>query len=233
MSSPAPQIRKYSQPATARAIFYRCCSVPCASSPWPTRSIKAKVAALAALGTPQAYSEVPWFWSDQYDLKLQIAGLSQGYDRVVVRGEPTARTFAAYYLANGIVIAVDAVNSPRDFANGRKLVAARAAVPAETLADPRGSLSTRVTVDSPATTAVSRRSRCSSPASASPRVVGLSSVTRYCSSARPSRFAKRPVAPDYDGALRPRTDGRSIVRRTFPRPTEVPSGYEGLFQERP
>ena len=97
---------------------------------------QAKVAALAALGTPQPYSEVPWFWSDQYDLKLQIAGLAQGYDRVVVRGEPAARAFAAYYLANGIVLAVDAVNSPRDFANGRKLVAARAAVAAETLADP-------------------------------------------------------------------------------------------------
>ncbi len=99
-----------------------------------------KVAALAAVGTPQAYSEVPWFWSDQYDLKLQIAGLAQGYDRVVVRGEPAARSFAAYYLANGVVIAVDAVNSPRDFASGRKLVAARAAVPAETLADTNADL---------------------------------------------------------------------------------------------
>jgi 3-phenylpropionate/trans-cinnamate dioxygenase ferredoxin reductase subunit len=99
-----------------------------------------KVAALAAVGTPQAYSEVPWFWSDQYDLKLQIAGLAQGYDRVVFRGEPAARSFAAYYLANGVVIAVDAVNSPRDFASGRKLVAARAAVPAETLADTNADL---------------------------------------------------------------------------------------------
>jgi 3-phenylpropionate/trans-cinnamate dioxygenase ferredoxin reductase subunit len=96
---------------------------------------QAKVAALAALGTPQAYAEVPWFWSDQYDLKLQIAGLAQGYDEVVLRGDPATRAFAAYYLANGVVIAVDAVNSPRDFANGRKLVAAHAAVPPETLAD--------------------------------------------------------------------------------------------------
>jgi 3-phenylpropionate/trans-cinnamate dioxygenase ferredoxin reductase subunit len=105
---------------------------------------QAKVAALAALGTPQAYSEVPWFWSDQYDLKLQIAGLAQGYDEVVVRGNPAARAFAAYYLADGIVIAVDAVNSPRDFASGRKLVAAHAAVPAETLADTNADLAALV-----------------------------------------------------------------------------------------
>jgi 3-phenylpropionate/trans-cinnamate dioxygenase ferredoxin reductase subunit len=87
---------------------------------------------------------VPWFWSDQYDLKLQIAGLAQRYDEVVVRGDPTARSFAAYYLADGIVIAVDAVNSPRDFASGRKLVAAHAAVPAETLADTHADLAALV-----------------------------------------------------------------------------------------
>ncbi len=65
----------------------------------PNAIHQAKVAAATLLGTPTAYSEVPWFWSDQYDLKLQIVGLSTGYDEVVLRGDPAARSFAAFYLA--------------------------------------------------------------------------------------------------------------------------------------
>jgi 3-phenylpropionate/trans-cinnamate dioxygenase ferredoxin reductase subunit len=83
-----------------------------------------------------AYSEVPWFWSDQYDLKLQIVGLSTGYDEVVLRGDPATRSFAAFYLGSGHLLAVDAINSPRDFLAGKKLVAARAKVPVEQLRDP-------------------------------------------------------------------------------------------------
>jgi 3-phenylpropionate/trans-cinnamate dioxygenase ferredoxin reductase subunit len=78
---------------------------------------------------------VPWFWSDQYDLKLQIAGLSQGYDQAVVRGDPEAGSFALYYLANGELLAVDAVNSPRDFMTGKKWIAERKHPDAARLAD--------------------------------------------------------------------------------------------------
>ena len=89
---------------------------------------QAKTAASSILGETRPYSQVPWFWSDQYDLKLQIAGLSEGYDQVVLRGNPADRRFAAYYIRDGRIIAVDAVNSPRDFLLGKKLVAAHAAI---------------------------------------------------------------------------------------------------------
>ena len=98
---------------------------------------QAKAAAANLLGSPSAYSEVPWFWSDQYDLKLQIAGLSQGYDDVVLRGDPAARSFAVYYLAGGRLIAVDSINSPREFLQGKKLVAAGLRIDADRLRDPR------------------------------------------------------------------------------------------------
>jgi 3-phenylpropionate/trans-cinnamate dioxygenase ferredoxin reductase component len=97
---------------------------------------QAKVAATSLLGTPTAYSELPWFWSDQYDVKLQIAGLSQGYDEVAVRGDPSSRSFAAYYLARGRLIAVDAINNPREFSLGKKLVSAGVTVEASVLRDP-------------------------------------------------------------------------------------------------
>jgi 3-phenylpropionate/trans-cinnamate dioxygenase ferredoxin reductase subunit len=103
----------------------------------PNAIHQAKVAAATLLGAPAAYSEVPWFWSDQYDLKLQIAGLSAGYDEVVLRGEPAARSFAAFYLRAGQLLAVDAVNSPREFMAGKKLVAKRARIGADVLGDTR------------------------------------------------------------------------------------------------
>ena len=97
---------------------------------------QAKVAAASMLGAPAPYSETPWFWSDQYDLKLQIAGLSTGHDEIVVRGDPRSNAFAVYYLAGGVVIAVDAINSPKDFLATKKLVAARRVISAAALADP-------------------------------------------------------------------------------------------------
>ncbi|HEX6997580.1 MAG TPA: FAD-dependent oxidoreductase [Gammaproteobacteria bacterium] len=102
----------------------------------PNAIHQAKVAAQGLLGQPVPYSEVPWFWSDQYDLKLQIAGLAAGHDEVAVRGDPAERRFAAYYLRDGRVIAVDAVNSPRDFLLGKKLIASEAQVSAAALRDP-------------------------------------------------------------------------------------------------
>jgi 3-phenylpropionate/trans-cinnamate dioxygenase ferredoxin reductase component len=84
-----------------------------------------RVAAASLCGKDARHDHVPWFWSDQYDVKLQIAGLSQGHDRIVVRGEPGSGHFAIYYLLQGELIAVDAVNSPKDFMNGRRWIAER------------------------------------------------------------------------------------------------------------
>lgn len=83
---------------------------------------QAKAAAKAICGTPETYSAVPWFWSDQYDVKLQIVGLSQGYTQAVVRGNPSDGAFSVFYLKDDILIAVDAINSPREYMMGRKLV---------------------------------------------------------------------------------------------------------------
>lgn len=96
---------------------------------------QAKAAAAALCGAPRPYEQVPWFWSDQYDVKLQIAGLSAGHDRVVLRGDPASGSFAACYLRDGVLIAVDAVRSPRDFMGAKRPIAARARIPPERLAD--------------------------------------------------------------------------------------------------
>lgn len=95
-----------------------------------------KCAASCVVGTPTPYAEVPWFWSDQYDLKLQIAGLPGAHERVVVRGDPAARSFAAYYVTADGVVSVEAVNSPRDFLAARKLIGSGARVDLGQLMDP-------------------------------------------------------------------------------------------------
>jgi 3-phenylpropionate/trans-cinnamate dioxygenase ferredoxin reductase subunit len=84
-----------------------------------------KVAALNICGKPAVHEHVPWFWSDQYDVKLQIAGLSAGYDQTVMRGDPAGDSFGLFYLASGELLAVDAINNPRDFMTGRKWIAER------------------------------------------------------------------------------------------------------------
>jgi len=80
--------------------------------------------AKAILGTPAPYRAFPWFWSNQYDLKLQTAGLSLGYTQTVVRGDPAARSFSVVYLKHGRMIAIDAVNCVKDYVQGRKLIEA-------------------------------------------------------------------------------------------------------------
>jgi 3-phenylpropionate/trans-cinnamate dioxygenase ferredoxin reductase subunit len=97
---------------------------------------QAKTAALNICGKAARHEHVPWFWSDQYDIKLQIAGLSQGYDRTVLRGDPAANRFALYYFAQGELIAVDAINSPKDFMTGKKWIAERRHPDPALLADP-------------------------------------------------------------------------------------------------
>jgi 3-phenylpropionate/trans-cinnamate dioxygenase ferredoxin reductase subunit len=83
-------------------------------------------AALNMLGITSIHDRVPWFWSDQYDLKLIIVGLSDGYDQAIVRGDVAARSFSVCYLKGGELVAVDTVNCARDQIAARKLVAARA-----------------------------------------------------------------------------------------------------------
>ena len=101
---------------------------------------QAKTAASNICGEDASYTQVPWFWSDQYDLKLQIAGLSQGYDQTIVRGEPDARSFSCLYLRDGQLIAVDAVNSPKDFMQSKALIAAHAVIDPKLLIDPETEL---------------------------------------------------------------------------------------------
>ncbi|HEY1630930.1 MAG TPA: FAD-dependent oxidoreductase [Rhizomicrobium sp.] len=96
---------------------------------------QAKHAALSMLGRPVAYREVPWFWSDQYDLKLQIAGLAGPSDKIVLRGDQNQRKFAVFHLREGRVAAVEAVNAAPEYIVGRKLIADGAIVAAERLAD--------------------------------------------------------------------------------------------------
>ena len=96
---------------------------------------QAKTAINNICGIESHYSQVPWFWSDQYDLKLQIAGISQGYDDVVIRGNPADRSFACLYLYEGKLIATDAVNSPKEFVQSKALIAAGTKVDREKLGD--------------------------------------------------------------------------------------------------
>ena len=84
----------------------------------------ATCAAKAICGDLQPYRALPWFWSDQYDLRLQTAGISRGYTETLVRGDPAARSFSIVYLKNGKVIALDCVNMVKDYVQGRKLVEA-------------------------------------------------------------------------------------------------------------
>ncbi len=83
---------------------------------------QARTAARSICGKPAPYNAVPWFWSNQYDLRLQTIGLCHGYDQTLVRGEPDDRSFAVIYLKEGRVLALDCVNAPQDYAAGRLLV---------------------------------------------------------------------------------------------------------------
>lgn len=95
-----------------------------------------KTAALSIMGKEKPYSQVPWFWSDQYDLKLQTAGLSAGYDQAIVRGDMLKRKFAIFYLRDKRLIACDAVNSPAEYMAARMLIAKQTCPDVFMLADP-------------------------------------------------------------------------------------------------
>jgi 3-phenylpropionate/trans-cinnamate dioxygenase ferredoxin reductase subunit len=96
---------------------------------------QAKCVAAQIVGKTAAYSAVPWFWTDQFDLKLQMCGLSHRADRVVVRGTLESRKFSVFYFHEGRLIAVDSMNRPADHMVGRKLLASGTRVTPEEAAD--------------------------------------------------------------------------------------------------
>ena len=103
----------------------------------PNAMEQARVAAANMNGGDATYASIPWFWSDQYELKLQMVGFSSDGDTAVVRGDPAANQFATFYLKDGVLVAVDAVNSPREFMACRQMVDKRSKPDPAKLADPK------------------------------------------------------------------------------------------------
>lgn len=101
----------------------------------PNALEQAKQAASAIAGRDQPPAEVPWFWSDQFDLKLQMAGLAFDADQQVVRGDPDSDSFAVFHLQGDVIRCVEAVNAPPEFMGGRLLIAKQASVDPGKLAD--------------------------------------------------------------------------------------------------
>lgn len=100
----------------------------------PSAGEQAKVAAATMCGKSKEIAALPWFWSDQYDLKLQIAGLNTGYDEVILSGDPSSgRDFTCFYLRDGELIAADCVNRPRDFMFSKQVITQRRPVQREQL----------------------------------------------------------------------------------------------------
>jgi 3-phenylpropionate/trans-cinnamate dioxygenase ferredoxin reductase component len=96
---------------------------------------QATIAAKTICGEVVHYAATPWFWSNQFDLKLQTVGLSTGYDAAILRGDPATRSFSVIYLKDGQVRALDCVNSVKDYVQGRKLVESRAIIDPALLAN--------------------------------------------------------------------------------------------------
>ena len=106
---------------------------------------QADVAARSITGGAMPYKALPWFWSNQYDLRLQTVGLSIGHDDTVIRGDPETRSFSVVYLREGQVIALDCINMTRDFVQGKLLVTGKAQVDAALLRDVAVPLKSHVT----------------------------------------------------------------------------------------
>ncbi len=109
----------------------------------PNATEQAKTAALSICGKPKPYNALPWFWSDQFDLKLQIAGLSSGYTDIVLRGNPDkGRSFAAFYFKGERLLAVDAVNRPGEYMTAKRLIPLNKSIDKKALADETVALKT-------------------------------------------------------------------------------------------
>ena len=102
----------------------------------PNALSQGKAAAFSILGRPEPMHEVPWFWSDQFDLKLQMTGLSRPGDQIVIRGSMAERKFSACYLRDGVFVACQSVNMAKDFIQSKKLIQDRARPDSARLADP-------------------------------------------------------------------------------------------------
>lgn len=97
---------------------------------------QAKVAVQHIMGEPAGYNAVPWFWSNQYDLRLQTVGLSMGHDQTILRGDPASRSFSVLYLHGGKLIALDCVNAVKDYVQGKAHILSGATLDQAQLADP-------------------------------------------------------------------------------------------------
>lgn len=111
----------------------------------PNATEQGKTVAQHINGKPKPYNSLPWFWSDQFDLKLQIAGLSEGYDEIIVRGDiETGRSFAAFYFEGERLLAVDAVNAPREFMMARMALTKGKTLDKAIIKDPDGDLKSAI-----------------------------------------------------------------------------------------
>jgi 3-phenylpropionate/trans-cinnamate dioxygenase ferredoxin reductase subunit len=108
----------------------------------PNAVEQARVAAAVLNGDPKPYAAVPWFWSDQYNLKLQSVGLSQGHDQVVLRPARSAEGFVGFYLKEGRMIAADCVNAIIEFNMAKRLITEKVILDPAALADPAVNLKT-------------------------------------------------------------------------------------------
>ncbi|HET8704903.1 MAG TPA: FAD-dependent oxidoreductase, partial [Pseudomonadales bacterium] len=102
----------------------------------PNAMEQAKTAAASICGLQKAYHALPWFWSDQYNAKLQIAGMNRGYDRVILRGNPDNDQFVAWYLKGNQILAADCINSPKEFMAAKRIIAEKRAISEAALANP-------------------------------------------------------------------------------------------------
>ncbi len=102
---------------------------------WQNAQHQGAAAARNMLGHHEPFAEVPWFWSDQYDVNLQMAGLPTASDDVVFRGDNNSRAFTVFYLRNGVLVGVVGLNRTKDVSHGRRLIHEHAAVAADVLAD--------------------------------------------------------------------------------------------------
>ena len=102
----------------------------------PNAVEQAKSAAASICGKKRVYASIPWFWSDQYDLKLQIAGINRGYDEIVLRGDyKSNRSFVLFYFRHGQLIAADCVNRPKEFMVVKQILSKRLRVDISLLSD--------------------------------------------------------------------------------------------------
>ena len=101
----------------------------------PNAMEQAKTAAASICGQQKAYHALPWFWSDQYSAKLQIAGMNRGYDKVIIRGEPSSDQFVAWYVKGDQILAADCINSAKEFMAAKKIIGQKVVIDTASLSD--------------------------------------------------------------------------------------------------